>query len=79
MDEYAWKIIPADVAVKRFYRVYLRIPLDSDPTDEEIKKAIKQMIVANNDELFQAEDPEMEIEENDITVCNIDYDGIFNE
>lgn len=79
VDEYVWKIIPADICVQRFYRVYLRVPLDADPTDEEITSAIKQMIVANNDELYQAEDPDMEIEEHDITVCKIDYDGIFNE
>ena len=78
-DDYVWQIVPVNVCVRKFYHIYLRIPLDADPTDEEIEKLTKQMIVADNSELDGAEDPDMEIEEHDITVCGIDRDGIFSE
>ena len=76
-DEY--QIIPVNVGVMRYYRVYLRTPVDADLTDEEISKAVKKMIVTDNSGLDGAEDPDLDIEEQDITVCGIDYDGIFNE
>jgi hypothetical protein len=76
-DEY--QIVPVNVGVMRYYRVYLRTPVDADLTDEEINKAVKQMIVTDNSELDGAEDPDLDIEEHDITVCGIDRDGIFSE
>ena len=78
-DEYVWQIIPVNVCVRKYYRVYIRTEVNEELTDDEIEKRVKQMIVEDNSELDGAEDPDLEIEEQDITVCGIDRDGIFNE
>ena len=79
MEENAWTIVPVNVCVRQYYRVYLRKAIGEELTDEEIEKRVKQMIVADNSELDGALDPDMEIEEHDITVCSIDHDGEFDE
>lgn len=69
-------VIPANVCIKRFYRVYAHV--NKNVTDEEIRKAIIEAILDNQDEEL-TDDPDMEIEEGDIEYVDIDHEGEWTE
>lgn len=69
-------VVPANVCIKRFYRVYAHV--NENVTDEEIRKAIIEAILNNQDEEL-TDDPDMEIEEGDIEHIDIDHEGEWTE
>ncbi len=64
-------IRPLDVAVMRFYRMYVEV--DSEATSEEIRKVATQKILDEQGECLMP-DPDINIEEDDIAHMRIDYD-----
>lgn len=68
-----YKIVPVDVKVDRYYRVYVRVPA-CEESNENIKKDVKAQIVEEQDKCLTP-DPCLEIEEDDIDVIRIDWDG----
>ena len=67
-------IVPCNVCIKRFYRAYVEV--DADATDEEIQEEMCNSIVMNQDgELCN--DPDMEIEPEDIVSIFPDVDGAW--
>lgn len=65
-------VIPVDVAIKRFYRCYVRVP--ENATDGYIEYEARQMIIQEQDSVL-TEDPDLEIENHDIEINDIDWDG----
>lgn len=70
------KIIPVNVCIKRFYRAYAEV--DENANDEEIRKAIRNAIVENQDNEL-CDDPDLEIEKDDIVYIDIDHDASWTE
>lgn len=69
-------IVPANVSIKRFYRVYAYV--DCDATYEEIRKAIiKQIIEGQDAELV--EELDLSIEPQDIDYIGIDDEETWTE
>lgn len=65
-------VIPVDVAIKRFYRCYVRV--SENATDEQVEQKVRDMIVEEQDSVL-TEDPDLEIENHDIEINDIDWDG----
>lgn len=65
-------VIPVDVAIKRFYRCYVRVP--ENATDEQVEQKVRDMIVEEQDSVL-TEDSDLEIENHDIEINDIDWDG----
>ena len=68
-----YKIVPMDVKIDRYYRTYVRVPICED-NDENIEKDVKAQIVRDQDKCLTL-DPDLDIEEDDIEVMSIDWDG----
>ena len=69
-------IVPCNICIKRFYRAYAEV--DENTTDEEIRKAVTEAILKNQDKEL-CDDPDLEIEEDDIVYVDIDHDGEWTE
>ena len=69
-------IVPCNVCIKRYYRVCAEV--DEDATNEEIQKTIVEDILENQEKAL-SEDPDIEIEKDDISGVGIDYDGAWTE
>jgi len=70
------KVVPCNVAVKRFYRAYATV--SDDATDEQIIEAVKKEIVESQEAaLCDADD--LEIEYHDIVNVEIDHDAAWGE
>lgn len=69
-------IVPCNVCIKRFYRTYAEV--DENATDEEIRKAMIEAIVENQDKELN-EDPDFEIEDEDIVYVEIDHESEWTE
>ena len=69
-----YKTVPVDVKVDRYYRVYVRVPI-CEESNENIRKDVKAQIVNEQDKCLTELDPDLEIEEDDIDVIRIDWDG----
>lgn len=69
-------VVPVNVCIKRFYRAYAHV--DIDATDDEIRQAITEGIVKNQ-EAYLNDDPDLEIEAGDIEVVEIDHDEAWIE
>ena len=68
-------IVAVNAAVKRFYRVYVEAP--DDASTETIKTiAWRYILNASPEELENQPDPDLDIEHDDITGIEIDYDSI---
>ena len=67
-------IVPCNVCIKRFYRAY--VEADENATDEEIRKAMIEAIVENQDKEL-TEDPDLEIEDHDVVYVEIDHEGAW--
>lgn len=65
-------IVPCNVCIKRFYRAY--VEADENATDEEIRKAMIEAIVENQDKEL-TEDTDLEIEDHDVVYVEIDHEG----
>ena len=65
-------IVPCNVCIKRFYRAY--VEAGENATDEEIRKAMIEAIVENQDKEL-TEDPDLEIEDHDVIYVEIDHEG----
>ena len=65
-------VVPVDVAIKRFYRCYVRVP--EDATDEQVEQKVRDMIVEEQDSVL-TEDLGLEIANHDIEINDIDWDG----
>lgn len=61
---------------KRFYRTYVEV--DENATDEEIRKAMIEAIIENQDTEL-TEDPDLEIEDHDIVYVEIDHENEWTE
>lgn len=69
-------IIPCNVIIQRFYRTYAEV--DENATDEDIRKAMIEAILEHQDAEL-TEDPEIDIEEDDIVNVEIDHDNEWTE
>lgn len=69
-------IYPVNVCIKRFYRGYVEV--DENATDEEIRSALMEQIIEKQDNAL-CEDPDLEIEPQDIIDMTIDHDYIITE
>lgn len=69
-------IVPCDVCIKRFYQAYAEV--DENATDEEIRKAMIDSIIKNQD-VELTEDPDLEIEDHDIVYVKIDHESEWTE
>lgn len=68
-------IVAVNAAIKRFYRVYVEAP--DDASDETIETIARRYILdASPEELEKQIDPDLDIEPDDITGIEIDYDSI---
>lgn len=65
--------VPCYVAVKRFYKCWAEV--DEDATNAEIEEALKEAIVEDPENVLE-EDPDIDVEEQDISIVRIDLDGI---
>lgn len=70
-------VVPVDVAVKRYYRVYLET--DHEMTDEELKEMARDRIIEEQDDILVTCPDDLEVEESDILFTEIDHDGIWFE
>ena len=69
-------VVPVNLAIKRFYRAYVTV--DMHASDEEIKQAVVEMVCAEQGSSLD-NDPDIEIEADDIDVWHIDRDGAWEE
>ena len=69
-------IVPCNVCIKGFYRAY--VEADENATDEEIRKAMIEAIVENQDKEL-TEDPDLEIEDHDVIYVEIDHEGEWTD
>lgn len=67
-----YKIVPVDVGILRQYRTYVRVPLDASRS--QVEEAAKNQILENGDATLVL-DPDLDIEEDDIGVVSIDWEG----
>lgn len=61
---------PVTVGITRYYRTYVTV--DSDMGDNDIQNMVRDIVVENQGAHLDL-DPEMEIEDSDITSIVIDY------
>ena len=71
------KIVPVNVSVKRYYRVYAHV--DDEDDNELIEDEAKKEVIENVESLDDYLDPDLEVEDSDIEICYIDRDGIMEE
>ena len=64
-------IRPVNIGITRYYRTYVTV--DSDMPDEDIQQKVRDEIVENQGIELQ-DDPDLEIEEDDIVMVNVDYE-----
>ena len=64
--------LPCDVCITRYYRTY--VDVSDDATDAEIREAVVKQILEDQD-LVLCADPDIDIEEDDITMVSPDWDG----
>lgn len=69
-------VIPCDVEIKRYYRTYVTV--DEGSTKEQIIQAMREEILENQDNALTP-DPDMGIEEDDITLVFPDFDAMWTE
>ena len=69
-------IIPCNICIKRFYRAYVEV--NENATDEEIRKAMIGAIIENQDNEL-TDDPDLEIEDEDIVYVKIDHENEWIE
>ena len=65
--------VPVNVCIKRYYRIYVDVPVDSE--NEDVYAAVKNMIIEQGDDALTP-DPDLEIEESDILGSDVDWDGV---
>ena len=66
--------VPCYVAVRRFYKCWIEV--DANAERSEIESKMKQAILDDPENALIEEDPDMDLESNDICVMRIDWDGI---
>lgn len=69
-------VVPVDVCIRRFYRVYVHVPENASVDD--IYEQLGEDILENQDKALTP-DPDMEIEDHDIQWCRIDREGAWPE
>lgn len=69
-------LVPCNVCIKRFYRAYVEV--DADATDEEIQEEMRSSILTHQDSEL-CDDPDMEIEPEDIVSVYPDIEGAWTE
>ena len=72
------KIVPCDVAIRRFYRMYVKV--DEDAGTELVRFTAKNMLIESDDpDAMLVPDPDLEIEEHDIDSISPDWDGVQDD
>lgn len=71
-----YQVVPVDLKIARYYRTYVRVPMEANAGTIE-EAARKQVLEEGKKTLDQ--DPDMDIEEDDIMMTVIDWDGAENE
>ena len=71
-----YQIISVDVAVKRVYNIDVRVPVGCDSPDvwKAAKKEASRMLLTDDDLV-----PDIDVEEDDVTIVNIDWESAFHE
>lgn len=67
------EVYPVDVVISRSYRTYVSVP--PGKSKDEIKKAVIDHIVDGQDAVL-TDDESLEIEADDISFVDIDFDGV---
>lgn len=66
---------PVTVSVKRYYRVYVDAP--EDATDLQILEKAHDMVINDTSILDGAEDPEMDVQDEDVEAFRVDNEGAW--
>lgn len=66
--------VPCYVAVRKFYKCW--IEANEDVSRSEIEGKLKTTILEDPENVLTEEDPDIDLEEQDIDVVRIDWDGI---
>ena len=75
MNKKAEKVhVPCYVTVRRFYKCWIEV--DANAERAEIESKMKQAILDDPENELIEEDPDIDLESNDICVTRIDWDGI---
>lgn len=69
-------IIPCNVCIHRYYRAYVEV--EENATDEQIRNMVENNIVVHQDTVL-CEDPDIEIEKEDIEWIQIDHEAEWTE
>jgi len=71
-------IVPCDVAIKRFYRMYVEV--EEEATSDEVKaKAVEMLTDGRDPDKELTPDTDLEMEPQDICWVNPDFDGSWTE
>ena len=71
-------IVPCDVAIKRFYRMYVEV--GEDATEDEVKaKAVEMLTDGRDPDKELTPDPDLDMEPQDICWVNPDFEGSWTE
>jgi len=69
-------VVPCDVAIRRFYRMYVTV--DRDASGKEITDAVHgELLAANDQDAILTPDPDLDIEAHDVLEINPDTDGCW--
>ena len=69
-------IVPCDVAIRRFYRMYVTV--DRDAVHQEIEDAVRSELMAATDyDAILTPDPDLDIEGHDVLEITPDNDGAW--
>lgn len=73
-------IVPCDVAIKRFYRMYVEVDEETG-TDQVVAKARRMLVESSDPDSELTPDPDIfsEIEPQDICWVNPDWEGSWTE
>ena len=78
MEEKRKLIVPCDVAIKRFYRMY--VVVDEEATEDQVKaKAVEMLTDGRDPDKELTPDPDLDMEPHDICWVNPDFEGSWTE
>ena len=78
MEDKRTVVIPCDVAITRYYRMYVEMP-EGASADEVKAKAIETLTDGRDADAELTPDPDLDIEAEDITWVNPDFEGSWTK
>ena len=71
-----YQVVPVNLKIARYYRTYVRVPMEANAGT--IEEAARKQVLEEGEKTLE-QDPDMDIEEDDIMMTDIDWDGAENE